>query len=164
MDNKLITYSNNDNNKTVIKNPKSSVSLGSKQILGIIITLSLIIILIFIKTYFNGPNRLKRYLTKEGYQCASNICEKDNGVTKYEFNFRSGNLTVKNNDYSFVINDSNYIYSKNDDNLTCTYDNNGDLVKEEYNNSSSCTKYHNIMNDIINYYNLTMESSKFKKK
>ncbi len=157
MENKLLPLSDKTNNKP-------NVNLGKKQIIAIVITISLIIILLFFKTFFNSPNRLKRYLQKEEYECATNICEKDNGITIYQFNYKSGDLTVKTNEYTFIINSSNYIYTQNKDNLTCTYDNNGKIVSEEYNNASDCRKYHDAMNNIINYYNLTIEGSKFKKK
>ena len=155
MENKLLTFKGAKKEKN---------ALGTKQIIAIIISVILIIVLLFLKTYFNSPNRLKRYLQKENYECATNTCEKNNGITSHLFNYKNGDLTVTTDEYIVTINDSNYIYNNRNNNLICTYDNDGKIVTEEHNNPADCSKYHDAINNVINYYNLTMDGSKFKTK
>ena len=158
MEKKLLSLNNNESEKNL------NIKISTKQkliILGIMIT---IIIILFFITYFNSPNRLKRYLLKEKYECATHTCTKQDSVTSYVFNYKNGNLTVTNDEYTFTINDTSYTYTKKSNNLTCTYDNNGDIVREEHNNPQECSRYHDAMNNVINYYNLTIQGSKFKKK
>ena len=158
MEKKLLTFNDNQQEK------KININLSTKQKLIILIIMIIMIIVLFFTTYFNSPNKLKRYLLKQKYECATHTCTKEDYVTSYVFNYKNGYLTVTNDEYTFSINDTSYTYVKNSNNLTCTYDNNGDIIREENNNPQECSKYHDAMNNIINYYNLTIQGSHFKKK
>ena len=151
MDNKVISLPNKPSNKINIK-----VIL---IIVGLVIIASLIIFLII---YNNNSNKLKRYLTKQGYDCTNTLCLQitDDGIKT--FNYQNGNYKYETKDYSFSITKSSYEYRENKT-INCSYINNGKEISDDINNIQQCNKNIEKMNNEIKYYNKIISDSNFKR-
>lgn len=148
---------------------ETKTKLNKKNYIIIIIPIILAIILIItiaIFTYnYNKPsNKLKRTLLNNDYTCTKTICTKEDKNYLYKINYIKGEFYAENDSYKIYLNNNNPTIEEKKTDRVCTYtkDNSQklDIVDSTYTYDSTCQKYIENVNNVINSFQALLNEAK----
>ena len=137
--------------KGIIKDKKKATTILVPGILAVIFIIFLIVYFFYIN---QEPQRLKRYLKINKYNCNNSTCVKSENDNEYSINYKTGEVTINKKDYSMVISSTIVNLHDNNTGQNCTYkrENSKSDVNSSTNNDQICDKMIDDINDEITKY------------
>lgn len=135
-------------------------------IIGIVSVLLITILIFTLIMYNTNTSKIKRYLTKEGYECNSVECTKM--VKEYQMVINVDNLylTATNDSYIIKVNNKEILLQNRSDKSTCTYTKEtykiNQLIDEDFEYTVYCQEYVSEINEVLEEYKGILSASKVK--
>lgn len=139
-------------------------SKKNKLFLIIIIMIIFITIISTIILLNTNTLKLKRFLTKQDYECSNIECT--NTVNNYQMviNLKDMFLTATNDTYIIKVNNKEILLQKRNDKKTCSYTKTNyrinQLIDEDFEYTVYCQEYVSEINEVLEEYKNILTSSK----
>ena len=135
-------------------------------ILSIIIGILIITIVSTILLLNTNTSKIKRYLTKEEYECSNIECIKTVNNYQMIINTKDLYLTATNDSYIIKVNNKEVLLQKRTDKSTCSYTKENyrinQLIDEDFEYTVYCQEYVAEINEVLEVYKDILTSSKVR--
>lgn len=135
-------------------------------ILSIIIGILIITIVSTILLLNTNTSKIKRYLTKEEYECSNIECIKTVNNYQMIINTKDLYLTATNDSYIIKVNNKEVLLQKRTDKSTCSYTKENyrinQLIDEDFEYTVYCQEYVSEINEVLEVYKDILTSSKVR--
>lgn len=142
---------------------KSKKKYIISSIIIAIVVITLISTILLLNT---NTSKIKRYLTKQEYECSSIECIKTVNNYQMIINTKDLYLTATNDTYIIKVNNKGVLLQKRNDKSTCSYTKYNyrinQLIDEDFEYTVYCQEYIQEINQVLELYRDILTSSKVK--
>ena len=142
------------------KNKKKNI------IVPIIIAIAVITLISTIILLNTNTSKIKRYLSKEGYECSNVECVKVVNNYQMIINTKDLYLTATNDTYIIKVNNKGVLLQKRTDKSTCSYTKYNyrinQLIDENFEYTVYCQEHIKEINEVLEVYRDILTSSKVR--
>lgn len=135
-------------------------------VLPIIIAIAIITLASTIILSNTNTSKIKRYLSKEGYECSAIECIKTVNDYQMIINTKDLYLTATNDTYIIKVNNKEVLLQKRTDKSTCSYTKDNyrinQLIDEDFEYTVYCQEYIKKINEVLELYRNILTSSKVR--
>lgn len=135
-------------------------------ITSIIIAIAVITLISTIILLNTNTSKIKRYLSKEEYECSSIECIKTVNNYQMIINTKDLYLTATNDTYIIKVNNKEVLLQKRTDKSTCSYTKDNyrinQLIDEDFEYTVYCQEYISEINEVLEVYRDILTSSKVR--